>query len=344
MPRKVLLVADPGIDTAFAVALALNDPNLEVVGILPTAGNVSAEQATANVHTLIDVLDPPKWPRLAAALPARYDADGLALHGPGGLGGVSFPSATRHTPHPADKGVCGTAHQVPRQGNGLQLRPLTTPATPRHPLHLADKVLCELAHEFPRQVTVINLGPLTTLATALDRDPTLPAVLDQTVIIGGCWKEAGNAGPVSEFHIHLDPDAARRVFAAELNPLLITLDTTRKLIFSPSDLLELPNPDSRTCQFLRQIVPFGIRASSNLYGIEGFHLKDVLGTVAVAMAGCVSSEPHYVDVETRGDLTRGMTVIDARPTRTAATNARIATGVTVPEVRAYIERTLKAAH
>jgi inosine-uridine nucleoside N-ribohydrolase len=308
MPRKVLLVADPGIDTAFAVALALNDPNLEVVGLLPTAGNVAAEQATANVHTLIDVIDPPKWPKLAAALPARYDGDGLALHGPGGLGGVSLPCAMRHT------------------------------------LHAADKVLCELAHEFPRQVTVINLGPLTTLASALDRDPTLPAVLDQTVIIGGCWREPGNAGPVAEFHIHLDPEAARRVFAAELNPLLIPLDTTRKLIFSPTDLLELPNPDSRTCQFLRQIVPFGIRASSNLYGIEGFHLKDVLGTAAVAVAGCVSSEPHFVDVETRGDLTRGMTVIDARPTPAAVPNTRVATGVAVPEVRTYIERTLKAAH
>jgi inosine-uridine nucleoside N-ribohydrolase len=308
MPRKVLFIADPGIDTAFAVALALNDPDLDVVGLLPTAGNVAAEQATANVHTLIDVIDPPKWPKMAAALPARYDADGQSLHGPGGLGGVRFPSATRHTLHPA------------------------------------DKVLCELAHDHPRQITVINLGPLTTLATALDRNPALPAVLDQTVIIGGCWREPGNAGPVAEFHIHLDPDAAKRVLGAELSPLLIPLDATRKLIFSPTDLLELPNPDSRTCQFLRQIVPFGIRASSNLYGIEGFHLKDVLGTVAVAVAGCVSSEPHYVDVETRGELTRGMTVVDTRPAPAAGPNARIATGVAVAEVRAYIDRTLRAAH
>ncbi len=307
MPRKVLFIADPGIDTAFAVALALNDPNLEVVGLLPTAGNVSAEQATANVHTLIDVIDPPKWPKLAAALPARYDADGLALHGPGGLGGVNFPSATRHTLHPA------------------------------------DKVLCELAHENPRQVTVVNLGPLTTLATALDRDPTLPAVLDQTVIIGGCWKEAGNAGPVAEFHIHLDPDAAKRVFDAELHPLLVPLDVTRKLVFSPTDLLELPNPDSRTCQFLRKIVPFGIRSSSNLYGIEGFHLKDVLGAVSVAVPAAVSSEPHFVDVETRGELTRGMTVIDARQNTSAAPNARVATGVAVKDVREYMLRTLKSA-
>lgn len=307
MPRKVIIVADPGIDTAFAVALALNDPNLEVVGLLPTAGNVSAEQATANVHTLIDVIDPPKWPRLAAAIPARYEADGLSLHGPGGLGGVSFPSATRHTLHPA------------------------------------DKILCELAHESPRQVTVVNLGPLTTLAAALDRDPTLPAVLDQTVIVGGCWREAGNAGPVAEFHIHLDPDAAKRVFHAELHPLLIPLDVTRKLIFSPTDLLELPNPDSRTCQFLRKIVPFGIRASSNLYGIEGFHLKDVLGVVSVAVPAAVSSEPHFVDVESRGELTRGMTVVDARPSPSGVPNARVATGVAVADVRDYILRTLKHA-
>jgi inosine-uridine nucleoside N-ribohydrolase len=171
----------------------------------------------------------------------------------------------------------------------------------------------------------------------------LPAVLEQTIFVGGCWREPGNAGPVAEFHVHLDPDAAKRVVHAELNPLLIPLDVTRKLIFSPTDLLELPNPDSRTCQFLRQIVPFGIRASSNLYGIEGFHLKDVLGVVTAALPASVTSEPHHVDVETRGELTRGMTVVDARPSPAGAANARLATGVAVPEVRQYIDRTLRGA-
>jgi inosine-uridine nucleoside N-ribohydrolase len=307
MARKVIIVADPGIDTAFAVALALNDPSLDVVGVLPTAGNVSADQATANVHTLVDVMDPPKRPRLAAALPARYETDGLDLHGPGGLGGATFPCATRHTLHPA------------------------------------DKVLCELARESPREVTVVNLGPLTTLATALDRDPELPAVLDQTVLIGGAWREAGNAGPVAEFHVALDPEAARRVLAAELHPLLIPLDVTRKLVFSPTDLLELPNPESRTCRFLRQIVPFGIRASSNLYGIEGFHLSDVLGVAALAVPAAVTSDAHHVDVETRGHLTRGMTVVDTRAAPAGPANARVATGVAVADVREYILKTLKNA-
>jgi inosine-uridine nucleoside N-ribohydrolase len=307
MKRKIILIADPGIDTAFAVALALNDPKLEVIGLLPTAGNVTAEQATANVHVLVDVIDPPRWPRLAAALPVRYDFDGLALHGPGGLGGVSFPCALRHTLHPA------------------------------------DKMLVELVREFPRQVTVINLGPLTTLAAALERDPALPAVVQETVIIGGCWREPGNAGPVSEFHIALDPEAAHHVFHSELHPLLIPLDVTRKLIFSPTDLLEMPNPHSRTCQFLRQIVPYGIRASSHLYGVEGFHLKDVLGVFAVAQPPGLTCEAFPVDVEIHGRLTRGMTVIDARPHRDAPANARVATGVAVAEVRCYMQKILQHA-
>src|SRR5262245_46811371 len=130
MARKVVLVADPGIDTAFAVALALHDPNLDVIGLIPTAGNVSAAKATANIHTLVDQLDPPKWPRTAAALGVEYDRDGTALHGPDGLGNVNFPAPTRHSQH------------------------------------LADKVLGELVREHPRQVTVVCLGPATTIARA----------------------------------------------------------------------------------------------------------------------------------------------------------------------------------
>src|SRR5262245_30658198 len=77
MARKVILVGDPGIDGAFAVALALRDPELDLIGVAATAGNVSAEQATRNVHILIEQLDPPRWPRLGAALSVDYDIDAV---------------------------------------------------------------------------------------------------------------------------------------------------------------------------------------------------------------------------------------------------------------------------
>ncbi len=306
MPRKVILVADPGIDTAFAVALALADPSLDVVGLLPTAGNVSAARATSNVQILVGQLDPPKWPRTAAALPVEYPADGTALHGPDGLGGTDLPCPDRH-----------------------QLQP-------------ADKVLCELVREHPRDVTVVCLGPATTVARAFDRDPDLPSLLDRLVLVGGAWKDPGNAGPVSEFHFALDPEAARRCLRSGVMPTVVPLDVTRRLVLSPAELLELPNPDSRTCRFLRRIVPFGIRASSHLYGIEGLHLKDVLGVAAVALPGSVTAEERHADVETRGELTRGMLVVDTRPEAGRPT-ALVGVDAAVGEVRQHIDRVLKLA-
>ncbi len=305
MAHKLIVVADPGIDGAFALALALQDPSLEVLGVAATAGNVEAEQATQNVHVIIGQLDPPRWPRLGAALPVEYEIDGKRIHGPNGLGGVSFP--------------CAQLHHA----------------------HSSDKLIVDLVRQHPKDVTVVTLGPLTMLARALDRDPELPSLVHRLVCLGGAWHEPGNVSAVAEFHFYCDPMAARRVLRCGAPLTLIQLDVMRKVLFSPSDLLELPAPDSRTCQFLRQIVPFGIGATSNQYGIEGFHLKDVLGIVAVAMPGILTTRSLPVDVETRGELTRGMSVVDARPQAQAEANVELATGVDGSAVREYIDRILR---
>jgi inosine-uridine nucleoside N-ribohydrolase len=306
MAHKVILLADPGIDGAFAIALALCDPDLDVIGLAATAGNVPAEQATRNVQILVEQLDPPRWPRLGAALAVEYDIDGTRLHGPNGLGGVSFPCAQLHHPHPS------------------------------------DKLLGDLLRQHPKEITVVVLGPATVLARALDRDQELAGLAQRVVCLGGTINEPGNAGPVSEFHFYCDPLAARQVLRCGAPLTLLPLDLMRKVLFSPTDLLELPAPESRACKFLRQIVPYGIGATSRLYGIEGFHLKDVLGIVAVAVRGAISTRPMAVDVETRGELTRGMTVVDARPEQRPKVNVDVAVGVDVQAVRGYIKRVLGA--
>ncbi len=194
--------------------------------------------------------------------------------------------------------------------------------------------------QYPREVTVVALGPLTVLARALDRDPELPLLVQRLVCVGGAWHEPGNASAVAEFHFYCDPTAARQVLRSGAPITLLPLDVTRKIVFSPTDLLELPAPESKTSRFLRQIVPCGIRMTSNLYGIEGFHLKDVLGVAAVTMPNVLTTKPLAVDVETRGELTRGMSVVDARPEQAAKANVELAVGVEVPAVRDYIRRIL----
>jgi inosine-uridine nucleoside N-ribohydrolase len=307
MARKVILVADPGIDGAFAIALAFHDPDIDVLGLAATAGNVPAEQATQNVHILVEQLDPPRWPRLGAAPPIEYEVDGVRLHGAGGLGGVSFPCAELHHPH------------------------------------ASDKLLVDLVRLNPKETTIVTMGPLTVLARALDRDADLGTLVERIICVGGSWHEPGNASATAEFHFFCDPVSARQVLRSGAALTLIPLDVTRKLVLSPTDLLNLPAPESHTSQFLRKIIPFGIRATASLYGIEGFHLKDVLGIASVALPGVVTTKPMVVDVETRGELTRGMSVVDARWGQKTQANVDLALGVDVEAVRQYIQRILTQA-
>src|SRR5262249_5644020 len=227
------------------------------------------------------------------------------LHGPEGLGHATFPCAQLHHPHPS------------------------------------DKLIVDLVRLHPKEITIICLGPLTVLARAMDRDPELPSLVRRLVCLGGTWQEPGNVGPVTEFHFYCDPPAARQVLRAGASLTLIPLDVTRKIVFSPTDLLELPAPESRTTQFLRKIVPFGIAATSNTYGIEGFHLKDVLGVVAVSRPEALRLKAMTVDVEVRGELTRGMSVIVHRPCHSSPANVQLARDVDGLVVREYIKQMLR---
>ncbi|MGE3805624.1 MAG: nucleoside hydrolase [Gemmataceae bacterium] len=304
MPRKVILVADPGIDTAFAIAVALFDPELDVVGLAATPGNVDADQATRNVQILVEQLDPPRFPRLGAAPNVEYEVDGTNLHGSGGLGNGKFPCARLH-------------HQ-----------------------HASDKLIADLVRQYPKEITIIVMGPCTVLATALDRDPELPTLVQQFIVVGGAWHEPGNATAAAEFHFFCDPLSARQVLHSGTPTVLVPLDVTRKLLFSPSDLLELPAPESRVCKFLSQIVAHGIRASSNIYGIEGFHLMDVLGLMPLVAHDALAYRPMQVDVEVKGEITRGMSVFDTRPDRKKEPNIELVIDFETPPVREYIHRVL----
>jgi inosine-uridine nucleoside N-ribohydrolase len=304
MTRNVILIADPGIDGAFAIALALHDPQLNVVGLAATAGNVSAEQATKNIHIVVEQVEAPRWPRLGTAMPVDYDVDGTQLHGPRGLGATAFPCVELHHAHPS------------------------------------DKLIVDLVRQTPGEVTIVNLGPLTALARALDRDREIVSLVPRVVCVGGTWHEPGNASAVAEFHFYCDPQAARAVLRAGMPITLIPLDVMRRLLFSPADVMEFADSDTPTCRFLRQILPYGIGTTSNLYGIEGFYLKDVVGIIAVAVSGAVSTRPMTADVETRGELTRGMLVIDGRPGRERQANVDLATGIDAAAARDYIRQTL----
>ena len=105
MARKVILDVDPGVDDAVAICLALAAPELDVLAVTAVGGNVPADQATRNVQAIIEQLDPPRLPRIGAAVRPERDplVDSRHVCGADGLGNADFAVAELHHVHPSDK-------------------------------------------------------------------------------------------------------------------------------------------------------------------------------------------------------------------------------------------------
>ena len=307
--RKVILDVDPGIDDAVALCLALFDPRLEVVAVTAVAGNVSAEQATRNLQTIIEQLDPPRWPRIGAAteIEPAQPVDGRRIHGADGLGNANFE-------------VAELRHQ-----------------------HAADKVISDEVRANPELLTLICLGPLTNIARALQRDPALTALIGQILITGGTVSGPGDITAAAEFNMYCDPLSAQAVFRSHTTKLLVPLDITQQVVLGYELLEQLPGEESRAGKFLRRIMPFYFRAFRQELGLEAIYLHDAVAVAAASHPELFELDDMAGDVETRGELTLGATVFDRRSLIESRRNMGVCTQVDAAAVKDYIVRGLTQA-
>jgi inosine-uridine nucleoside N-ribohydrolase len=307
-PRKVIIDVDPGIDDAVAVAMALFDPRLEVVAVTAVGGNVPPEQATANLQALIAFLDPPRLPRVGvAAADAVLPARPFSMHGADGLGDVELP-------------------HVPLHGG-----------------HSSEKVIWESVKAHPREITILALGPLTNLSRVLARDPSLAELIGDVVICGGSVQAAGSATPVADFNFYCDPAAARHVLREPLTRTLVPLETTSQVLLGFDLLDELPDEGSRAGRILRPMLAHAFRAHRQILGSEGLCLHDVVALVAATNPELFERATVAADVETTGELTAGMLVIDRRQTRQWRPNLDLLVGCDAAAVQDCILRSFAAA-
>jgi len=308
VPRKVILDLDPGIDDAVALAMALFDPRLEVLAVTATGGNVTPEQATANLQALVGILDPPRLPRIGTAPTDTVRPEKpFNMHGPDGLGGIDLPRARLHGGH------------------------------------VSEKVIWETIHAHPREVTIVCLGPLTNLSRVLARDPAIVELIGEVVIAGGTAHGNGNATPVVDFNFFCDPRAARHVIREPMAKTLVPLETTGQVTFSFDLLDQLPAESSRAGMILRTMLPHAFRAYRQLLGAEGISLHDVVSLVAVTNPELFERTTVAADVEAGGELTAGMLVIDRRIVRQWRPNLDLLTACDAVAVQDCILRGLATA-
>jgi len=237
------------------------------------------DQATRNVQTLIEQLDPRRLPRIGAADPKQaLRTDGRELCGVDGLCGANFRVAELHHRHPS----C--------------------------------KVIADEIRAAPGEVTILACGPLSNLAAVFQREPDLATQVGHLLIVGGtlAGPGPGNVTAAAEFNIFCDAEAARIVFRSPVTKTLLPLDVSCSVAWHYGLFDQLPDESKGVGRVLRAILPGAFRTFRQRLGRESLDVPEVVAVVAAMHPELLTTQPLFCDVEVSGELTHGATVLDRR--------------------------------
>ncbi|ABD54721.1 nucleoside hydrolase [Jannaschia sp. CCS1] len=278
MARKIIIDTDPGQDDAVAILLALASPELEVMGVTAVAGNVPLELTAKNARIVCELAGRADVPVFAGCdRPLRHDlVTAEHVHGKTGLDGPELPE----------------------------------PTMPLQDAHGVDFIVDTLRREPAGTVTLCPLGPLTNIATAFDRAPDIVEKVQQIVLMGGAYFEVGNITPAAEFNIYVDPEAADIVFKSGCDIVVMGLDVTHKALTTAPRVQAFRDMGTRPGTMVAEWTDFFERFDKEKYGSAGAPLHDPCVIAYLIAPELFSGRVINVEIETRSDLTRGMTVAD----------------------------------
>jgi len=270
---RAIIDTDPGIDDAFAILLALNSPELRVEAITIVPGNVDGKQGLENALKIVSLAARCDIPVAGGAQHplAQKMITAQFWHGPNGLAGVELP-APKCT---ADK-------------------------------RFGPDLIIETVHRYPHEVTLIPVGPLTNIALAVSKDPSIVPLVKNVVIMGGSIS-GGNVDGAAEANIYGDPEAASIVFNAGWMVTMVGSDVGERTIMTRKYLAELQSQHRPESDFVAKLADFYLTRSEKS-GYEGAAMYDPLAVATVIDPTLVTLKDMHVDVETKGEFTRGETV------------------------------------
>jgi inosine-uridine nucleoside N-ribohydrolase len=273
----VIVDCDPGHDDVIALVVAARHTRL--LGITTVAGNAPLELTTRNAIITRDLvgLDVPVHSGAERPLvaPPRH---ATSVHGTSGLDGADLPEPSG----PADgTDAIGFIIDTCRAHSGVWLVPT---------------------------------GPLTNIALALRAAPDLASRIAGISLMGG--GTFGNRSAAAEFNIWADPEAAAAVFDYG-GPLIMSgLDLTHQFLATPARIARVRALPGRLAAILADLFDFfRDRYVSRHEDMGGAAVHDPCAVLALTHSQLFTRTEMHVVVETQGEHTRGMTLIDQRHLR-----------------------------
>ena len=335
--RPVILDVDTGIDDSLALLYAVASPEADVVAVTCLSGNVEAEQVGINTRAILELAGRPDI-EVAMGRPVplvRPLETTPETHGPRGLGYA-------------------------------ELAPPTTPLSDRHAVDL----LVDEARRRPGELTLVSLGPLTNVALAVEREPDAATAAAWLRADGRGVRGRREHDADQRMERPLRPRGGEdRVRGVErghrgrfgtARPLALGLNVTERARITTDAIVRLARragsrPDDSVAlargedpmlpvhsvasdpivRYLADALRFYFEFHDRYDGFYGAFIHDPLAVAAALDRSLVEATPLFVDVETRGELTTGMTVADTRHHTGRAPNADV---VMEADIATFLDR------
>ena len=258
--------------------MALETPDVEVLGISIVSGNMPVNQGSINARYTVEISKKNTQVYVGYDKPLikkREHADWF--HGPDGMGNMNYPEP-----------------KIPENNEDYK------------------EVLNSLIQENPNEITLVTLGPLTNIANFIKKYPKSFQKIKNIVIMGGAANTVGNVTPAAEYNIWCDPEAADIVFqSGHQDIIMVGWELCRGDANLTEEEMEfIYSFNTKKGDFTIDCNKHALDSSQNWLGDPGLGLPDpVAMAVALNYKVIKKSSRHHVRIVLDGPA-RGMTIVD----------------------------------
>ncbi|KAF8904372.1 Inosine/uridine-preferring nucleoside hydrolase domain-containing protein [Gymnopilus junonius] len=338
-------VINPGVDDIIAILFAIASPEIEILAYTVSYGNTDSDSSYLNILKAYRAIEcflernplessrfpnfnSKKRPILARGAVAPLEGEihsAQYFHGRDGLGDITDRHPELFLESLSD---CHPFLEMTSRSG-------------------ADVAIDILKSQPARSVTYVALGPLTTLALMMRKENQLIRDrIGRIVCMGGALDVPGNTSPVAEFNFFADPYAVKELLLSEQGvPLdrfvMLPLDITTPHEIPFRAYEEIVDPAFHSTQIpsvSEDKSPLTHFTSSFLERTREIMLqfgKDAMELHDIVAVWCATENPPFednkptelaagwqgsrrvFDIERKGELTRGMLVVDRREDESA---------------------------
>lgn len=270
----------PPHDDSMALMLALQSPEIEILGITTVAGNESVERATSDALRMLEIANQPD-------IPVYRGADMPLVH-------------------------AKSDYAVRKYGRWYSNEAPEPPPGGFASIQAADEAavsfIVRTVLARPQQVTIVAIGPLTNIAQAIRAEPRFAENVARLVIMGGAIAllpdGAGNITPNAEFNFWVDPEAAHVALRSGIPIELSPLNVSRKSALTRAWYEEMVAVDTPLTRLLKDTLGRRFVAEPD----RAWLMYDQIAMASIIDPALVTTERLHVDVNIDHGISYGVSV------------------------------------